>query len=73
MADALQSLRVELARLRKLIKELRAAGHTGIASVLEETVGKVVSEIANLTGAAVQSVTQQQQQVQPDEDDKKEK
>jgi hypothetical protein len=70
MADTLQSLQIELARLRRLIDELRAVGHAGFAAALEGSVEKLVSDIANLTGAAApeQPAAQQQQQAQPDKD-----
>lgn len=64
VVDTLQSRQVELTRLRKLIGDLKSVGHTGIASALEESVSKVVDDIAKLT-ASPQTVTQQQQQVQP--------
>ncbi len=72
MADTLQSLQIELARLRKLIDELRAVGHAGLAEALRESLEKLVSDVAKLTGAAAnpkQPVTQQQQQVQPKKED----
>ena len=71
MAETLQSLQIELARLRRLVGELRNLGHNGFASVLEESLERLVRDIAKLTSAPVPSVTQQQQQVQPDKDDKK--
>jgi hypothetical protein len=72
VADTLQSLQTELARRRKLVAELRAIGHTGFAVVLEESVEKLVSAIANLAGATAASpepVAQQQQQIQPKKED----
>jgi hypothetical protein len=70
MVETLESLRTELARLRKLISELRTVGHTGFAAILEESLEKLVSDIANLTSAALEEpAAQQQQQIQPDKDE----
>jgi hypothetical protein len=46
-----QSLRLELARLRELVADLRSVGHIGSALVLEETVAELEAALAKLTSA----------------------
>ena len=56
-------MQLELARLRKLVSDLRALGYTGFAAPLEESAATLERKIAKLIGIA----EQQQQQIQPKE------
>ena len=66
----LEALQIELVRLRRLVSEMRKLGHDGFASVLEESLERLASDISTLTSDPIPSGTQQQQQIQPDKDDK---
>ncbi len=78
MAESLEFLKAELARLWDLIARAKDAGNTALADALTEDAARCLMALADLHTPVTpdeppQPAMQQQQQIQPEEEPKKKK
>jgi hypothetical protein len=77
MDESFEALQAELARLMVLIRRAREAGNDALAESLEGDAARCLMELADihtpvLPSEPEQPAAQQQQQIQPEDEDKKE-